>query len=256
MGAINEVDRVLALSPGIVRRVDGTSIVVPATDASGFEVRLIEEKREAIVFSEGWHETFGSIEDAVGCFLWCLTRSCRLRVIRYGERPYRWTLESLRDGEWVSHGTTALLFFPFWRKRQLVYLQNAHMDMQPSPPGDAPHTAGIDSKASSRSRFEAWLIRIFVIVVLLAVTRFFWSSIHQVLSPTPQAKPDVAKRLDEAPRSAHPFSRSACLFDSECQPGYKCRFSAPGALATGECVKVDASLPNATVNKDAKVPPR
>lgn len=126
MGAIDEVKRELASYPDIAYKVEGSYIVIAATDATGFNVCLLEGESETIVFCDGWHEHFESIRDAVGCFVWSLTTNCRLRVVRYGKRPYRWTLQSLRDGEWVSHSTTALLY-PFWRKRELVYLQNAHM---------------------------------------------------------------------------------------------------------------------------------
>ena len=103
-------------------------IFVPAANPNGFDVLLIEGERENTVYCEGWHDHFESTKETVGCFLWSLTPRYRLRVIRLGGRPFCWTLQSLDEGVWASHGTTALIFVPFWRKWEIVYLQNVHID--------------------------------------------------------------------------------------------------------------------------------
>jgi hypothetical protein len=128
MRAIDEVKQELTYFPSIPHSAEETRILIPATDSAGFDVVLIEGERETTVCCEGWHDHFESIKEAVGCFLWSLTPRYRLRVLRFGGSPYCWTLQSLRDGKWVSHGTTTLIFLPFWRKWELVYRQNAHID--------------------------------------------------------------------------------------------------------------------------------
>jgi hypothetical protein len=132
MSAIAQIRQQLSQFPGVAYEVDDTSISVAPADQSGFYVHLREDARESTVSCEGWHEHFASVEQAIACFLWSLTRNYRLRVVLCGGRPYAWTLQSRRDGKWVNHGTTTLIFFPFWRKHELVYLQNAHLDV-PAP---------------------------------------------------------------------------------------------------------------------------
>ena len=37
-------------------------------------------------------------------------------------------LEYIQQGEWIEDSTTGMLFPPFWRKAEVVYLQN-HFDV-------------------------------------------------------------------------------------------------------------------------------
>jgi hypothetical protein len=132
MSAIALIRQELTRFPGVTYEVDDTSIGVAPADRSGFYVHLREGAGESTVSCDGWHEHFESAKYAIGCFLWCLTRNYRLRVVLCGGRPYAWTLQSRQHGRWVSHGTTTLLLFPFWHKHEVVYLQNAHLDV-PAP---------------------------------------------------------------------------------------------------------------------------
>jgi hypothetical protein len=45
-------------------------------------------------------------------------------VVYRGSTPTKWTVESRKDGRWTPESETGLLFFPFWRRRRIAYLQN------------------------------------------------------------------------------------------------------------------------------------
>ena len=77
-----------------------------------------------VVSFEGWHERFTVEEEALDCFSFGLSESCRLRVTYRGESPVSWAVQSLEHGTWVVDSTTALIFTPFWRRRTVVYRQN------------------------------------------------------------------------------------------------------------------------------------
>lgn len=108
-----------------IHYTEGTGYIeVPPKDDSGFEVGLRAEGDGFRVNFDGWHEEFDSAEEAVSCFGFGLSDRCRLRVTYRGSFPTRWAAESLEDGQWVQFGVTALLVFPFWRRKHLVYKQN------------------------------------------------------------------------------------------------------------------------------------
>lgn len=96
-------------------------IVVPASAPNGFDVSISEDLR---VGYDGWHEHFGTPDEAIECFALGLSNRCRLRVTYRGDSACKWTLELLEDGCWVEGSTTGLLFFPFWRAPRVEYRQN------------------------------------------------------------------------------------------------------------------------------------
>jgi hypothetical protein len=102
---------------------------VPPGRRDGFEVSMqIRGSGAYNVYFNGWHEGFRDADEAIKCFLFGLSRRCRLKVFRRGSTEYKWTVQYQRDGEWVDDSTTGLLFFPFWRRRDVVFLQNALLD--------------------------------------------------------------------------------------------------------------------------------
>jgi hypothetical protein len=101
-----------------------TSILVEPHKPDGFEVRLDVRSGTFTVSFEGWHEEFESEDEALNCFAFGLSSACRLRIDFRGRFPYRWTVESLQDGQWVADSTTGLLIFPFWRRRRTEHRQN------------------------------------------------------------------------------------------------------------------------------------
>ena len=100
------------------------SIEVRPADENGFTVGLHEGAGEIVVSFEGWHEHFKAEFEALNCFAFGLSESCRLRVGYRGAMPVSWTVEAARDGTWIPDSKTGLLFVPFWRSKRVRYLQN------------------------------------------------------------------------------------------------------------------------------------
>jgi hypothetical protein len=110
---------------------EGNAITVDPASPEGFQVSLSSDGARHLVHFEGWHEEFTDAEQALGCFLSGLTRAVRLRVSRRGGRAHAWTLE-VREGEaWKPAGTVGLLFFPFWRRKEVGVLQNRWIEGPP-----------------------------------------------------------------------------------------------------------------------------
>lgn len=101
------------------------SISVRPKAARGFEVWLYVSGREIIVGYEGWHESFTSEEKAIKCFTNGLKGVFRLVEYYRGKTAYKWVVQQLEHDRWVEYSTTALIFFPFWRRRRVRILQNA-----------------------------------------------------------------------------------------------------------------------------------
>ena len=104
------------------------SIEIPANDESGFDIVLLDESFQyTVAFDGGWHDHFDSPDEAVSCVGFGLSDLCRLKVTMRGDSPQKWTVEHLEQGQWEEDSTTCLLFFPFWRPKTVVYLQNTSL---------------------------------------------------------------------------------------------------------------------------------
>lgn len=101
-----------------------TSIAARMKSGVGFTAWMIIGDGRYTVGFDGWHEHFASEEDALKCFAAGISGECRLVTYLRGGTPYRWTVE-YRDGDkWRRDRTTGLLWFPFWRRREVNVLQN------------------------------------------------------------------------------------------------------------------------------------
>ena len=123
MHALHEAEQQLQ-SRGIAFERAGESIRYVPPDASGFEAVLSHGDDEFIVSFAGWHEHFDSADEALRCFMFGLSRRCRLRVLSRGSFDYRWFVQARREDGWVDDSETGLLLFPFWLRRRERYLQN------------------------------------------------------------------------------------------------------------------------------------
>lgn len=103
---------------------DGWIRYVPCSE-NGFVVELQALDEEVIVAFDGWHEHFPDNETALNCFAFGLSDACRLKIVSRGGRPHKWIVEELQNGYWVADSETGLLFFQFWRRPRVIYLQNA-----------------------------------------------------------------------------------------------------------------------------------
>ena len=124
MDPIEELTRRLNRLPDARYESDQSSITVFPNNADGFTVSLTKNANSCTVFFNGWHEDFESHDEAVAAFGFGLSDGCRLREYRRGSFAYKWTVESLEQGQWKEDSTTGLLIFPFWRRSEVHYLQN------------------------------------------------------------------------------------------------------------------------------------
>ncbi|MEM9542361.1 MAG: hypothetical protein AAGA60_23065 [Cyanobacteria bacterium P01_E01_bin.42] len=124
MNAIQFMRERLSKYPDISFEVTENSICVAPTNENGFSISMYVDRDEYEVYFEGWHENFQKPEQALECFAFGLSNSCRLKVIRRGNTPCQWTLESLENGTWIPDSQVGLLLVPFWRAKTVIYLQN------------------------------------------------------------------------------------------------------------------------------------
>jgi hypothetical protein len=124
MDAISEIRERLKKYPDVRAEERPGAIVIHPADTSGFTVGFYADGDSYVVSFDGWHEEFASAEEALNCFAFGLSESCRLRVHRRGGKEYSWTVEHEENGSWKAESTTGLLFFPFWRRLEVVYRRN------------------------------------------------------------------------------------------------------------------------------------
>jgi len=115
-------------------------ILVEKPSENGFDVGFYVEEDEFIVGYYGWHEHFGfdEMDRALDCFAFGFSRDCRLKVVSRGKMDYKCILEYLEGGEWKWDSEVGVLFkpfwrflaFPFWRRKQVRYLQNELQDTE------------------------------------------------------------------------------------------------------------------------------
>lgn len=91
---------------------------------TGFSVEFHLDVDRYVVAYEGWHEHFQDAEEALDCFAFGLSDSCRLKTMLRGGSEHKWTVETLQDGAWVSHSETGLMFYRFWCAPQTTVRQN------------------------------------------------------------------------------------------------------------------------------------
>jgi hypothetical protein len=124
VSAIEEIKAKLANYPSVRYTESPSSIEVQPQDESGFAVSLHLDNGGFAVHFEGWHERFDSKDEALNCFAFGLSPSCRLTIIYRGSTPTKWIVESLENGSWVEDSEVGLIFFPFWRARRRVHKKN------------------------------------------------------------------------------------------------------------------------------------
>ncbi len=129
MNAIEKIEARLAQHPGVRWSVTPTSIEVHPADESGFAVGLRLSPAGLTVHFDGWHEEFTSEEEALNCFAFGLSPSCRLAVVLRGSTATKWRVESLSNGVWTGDSETGLLLQPWWRRARVVYRQNRVLDI-------------------------------------------------------------------------------------------------------------------------------
>ena len=122
--AIEQIKERLLKYPHVRYEADASSISVLPTSNDGFTVGLEVNRSQYTVAFNGWHEVFEKEDEALECFAFGLSDECRLKECRRGNFAYRWTVESLENGNWVEDSETGLFISPFWKPKKVWYLQN------------------------------------------------------------------------------------------------------------------------------------
>ncbi len=125
MGVVDRIREWAARHPEVVVTEGRGRIEVRSTDSSGFPVRVHDGSGQCTVYYSGWHEEAADEAEALNMVAFGLSKSARLKVVSRGGRDYSWTLESWEEERWRPVSETALIFFPFWRRKAIRYLQNA-----------------------------------------------------------------------------------------------------------------------------------
>ena len=100
------------------------SLIVSPNLKTGFPVSFYDYDSEAVVSYGGWHDSFKDKEEALNWFTFGLSSSCRLQVHSRGTFEYKWIVQSFENEKWVNKDENSIIFFPYWRKRKILYLQN------------------------------------------------------------------------------------------------------------------------------------
>ena len=124
MDPIAEIQNQLTTEQASRAEVTRDGLTIPAATPAGFDVEIYRNRDTCIVAFDGWHEHFNDGAEAVKCFLFGLNGECRLEVVQYGKRAYKWTLETKTEDGWQADATTGLIFVPFWLKKTVSYKSN------------------------------------------------------------------------------------------------------------------------------------
>ena len=133
MNPIEEIKTRLRKYPHIKYETSASSITVLPESDKGFTVGFEGAPGHYLVSFNGWHEEFTDADEALNCFVFGLSDECRLKEHRRGGFAYRWTVESKQKDEWVADSETGLFLFPFWKRVEVIYLQNNLISDSSSP---------------------------------------------------------------------------------------------------------------------------
>jgi len=133
MNPIEEIKTRLRNYPHIKYETSESSITVLPGSDKGFKVGFEGAPGHYLVSFNGWHEEFTDVNEALNCLAFGLSDECRLKEHRRGGFAYRWTVESKQNDEWVADSETGLFLFPFWKRAEVVYLQNNLISPRRSP---------------------------------------------------------------------------------------------------------------------------
>lgn len=122
---IEEIVNRLKKYPEAEYELNAESKIVNPKNENGFPVTLTDnENGNFTVALDFWHEEFDDENEALNCFAFGLSKDCRLRLTKKGNRPIKWTVESYENGNWKEYSTTGLFSLSFWKKAEYKFLQN------------------------------------------------------------------------------------------------------------------------------------
>jgi len=126
MSPIEDIKRRLEKYPKVVFEEKENYICLLSASEAGFDVWFSENEREYTVGFSSWHEHFDKdeLENALNCFSWGLSDSCRVKTYSRKGEQYKWQVQSLENEEWVTFSTTARFDFSFLIKPEIEYKIN------------------------------------------------------------------------------------------------------------------------------------
>ena len=120
------------------------SLVVPASDDTGFEVRLVCESYGLYPFAGDWYGppwditvwTGQELRRAVMEFLGCVLSPDGKLVVRYSnDQPFKWILRFSSEGEW-GESEMGLFFFNWLGRAHITDLSECVVVVQQHVPAD------------------------------------------------------------------------------------------------------------------------
>ncbi len=104
---------------------------IPKQSESGFDIMTEVFPSQIVVSADGPHHHFDdtknietTVQEALGLIRDLLSPAMRVVEYRSSGQPYKWHLESCRNGQWQREDTTGLFFYNFFGKRT----QNIHQN--------------------------------------------------------------------------------------------------------------------------------
>ena len=101
-----------------------TTLTIPSSSPSGFEIRCEAEKEQITLHWGNWHTPFELeasadqlVQDLFGLVRDMLSTDMRLRELVAGSTPYRGFLESFDGAAWTIEQEMGLAFWNFFAKR-------------------------------------------------------------------------------------------------------------------------------------------
>jgi hypothetical protein len=123
-GVVERIVDWLRRYPQVRYEVTAGGILIHLVSANGFAVGLRRDEQDWIVTFDGQHDHFDEDEAAFQYVIGGLTGAYRLKVYARGNFVYTWIVEARHGDSWIEKSRTVIPIFPFWRKRQILYLQN------------------------------------------------------------------------------------------------------------------------------------
>ncbi len=124
MAGLDRVLEQLRKFPRIRYERNGSTITIPAADPNGFPVSFSVDEALYSVTLGGWHDEFIDERQALDHFAMGLFDNVRLKSLARGNTEYRWTIERKQGDKWVRVEECGLLFFPFWKRKRVIYRRN------------------------------------------------------------------------------------------------------------------------------------
>lgn len=115
---------------------EGCILDIPQQSENGFNITIEIDENRLILYTEGSHIHLDDVQDPkhlvqdiLGLLRDLLSSAMRVVEFLSDDKPYKWSMESFRNGKWENENTTGLLFYNYFGKKTQKIYQN---DILPS----------------------------------------------------------------------------------------------------------------------------